>query len=261
MEEKDLSHRDAIRLLQESCSSRTPETVDAYASLGTGLDDRRSTGLVGLDETLYGGLQAKQIVELVGEAGAGKTSFCVTVCVRYLVANPSKSVAYVDCDGKVSLERWTQVCASYGVEIDSVASRVAFVRPSSLDALATGVDRLCAEADVGIVVVDSVAALVLSGPKQTSYELTTSLASCASALKRCAETYDLAVLVTNRVDSTKTKAALGAAWKHAVNVRMFLSFLRDDDHAGRRRLRIVKSPFSIEYETSVIVDQRGAVDE
>jgi len=63
-----------------------------------------------LDRLLGGGVEEGTITEIYGEAGSGKTNFCLQA-TRECIASGEK-VAYIDADG-ISIERLRQLCDGY----------------------------------------------------------------------------------------------------------------------------------------------------
>src|SRR5512137_2439834 len=79
-----------------------------------------------LDELLGGGLESGIITRIYGEAGSGKTNFCLQAareCVR-----SEKKVAYIDTEG-VSLERIRQICVD--CEYKNILRDILFFTPTS----------------------------------------------------------------------------------------------------------------------------------
>ncbi|UCH71450.1 MAG: DNA repair and recombination protein RadB [Thermoplasmatales archaeon] len=81
-----------------------------------------------LDSLLGGGIERDSITEIHGEAGSGKTNFCLQAS-RECAAN-GKKVAYIDSEG-VSLERLEQISTNY--EFKKILSNILFFTPSSLE--------------------------------------------------------------------------------------------------------------------------------
>ncbi len=67
---------------------------------------RIPTGCSSLDDMLGGGLEAGSVTLLYGEAGTGKTNFCLQTA--YNMAKTGMKVAYIDTEG-LSSERITQI--------------------------------------------------------------------------------------------------------------------------------------------------------
>jgi len=81
-----------------------------------------------LDELLGGGIESDAITEIYGEAGTGKTNFCLQAARE--CANNGKKVAYIDSEG-VSMERLNQICANYDKK--KILSNILFFNPFSFE--------------------------------------------------------------------------------------------------------------------------------
>lgn len=66
-----------------------------------------STGWTHFDTLLGGGLPCKQLIQVAGMAGAGKSQFCMSLSAKYL--REQKSVVYIDLDQKYSQKRMLQM--------------------------------------------------------------------------------------------------------------------------------------------------------
>lgn len=113
---------------------------------------RLPLGARALDDLLDGGVESGAITEFYGEAGAGKTNWCLQLARN--VARDGRKVVYVDTEG-VSLERLQQIC---GPDFKRVQQNVLFFEPYSLvdqEQMIEKAARLAATADVGLIVLDS----------------------------------------------------------------------------------------------------------
>jgi DNA repair protein RadB len=81
-----------------------------------------------LDDLLGGGIESNAITEIYGEAGSGKTNFCLQASRE--CANNGQKVAYIGSDG-VSVERLKQICQGYDYE--KILSNILFYSPSSFE--------------------------------------------------------------------------------------------------------------------------------
>jgi len=79
-----------------------------------------------LDDLLGGGIESKSITELYGEAGSGKTNFCLQASRECAIGD--KKIAYIDSEG-VSLERLNQICD--GKDHKKIFSNILFFSPST----------------------------------------------------------------------------------------------------------------------------------
>jgi DNA repair protein RadB len=103
-----------------------------------------------LDNLLDGGLDNSSITEIYGEAGSGKTNFCLQAS-RECAIN-SKKVVYIDNDG-VSLERLNQLCNDFGSE--KIFSQILFFNPSSLKQQEEMIKNAINIKNLGLIVLDT----------------------------------------------------------------------------------------------------------
>jgi recombination protein RecA len=109
-----------------------------------------STGSFEIDHALgVGGLPVGRIVELYGPESAGKTTVALHVCAQAQIMG--LDVAFIDVEHAFD----PTYAATIGVNID----RLIFCQPSSAEEALEIVDRLIRSESVGLIVVDSVAAL------------------------------------------------------------------------------------------------------
>lgn len=128
---------------------------EAIADFSDGIKNIESipTGCIPLDTVLeIGGVPRGRVVEIYGQSGTGKTSLCVHIAAE--AQKMGEFVAYMDLENAVS----TKYFNSLGVDVlDS--SKFMLCQSSSaeeaLDILETLVKN-----DVGLVIIDSVAALL-----------------------------------------------------------------------------------------------------
>ncbi|GBG77070.1 hypothetical protein CBR_g23396 [Chara braunii] len=275
------------------------------------------TRLRAVDHALLGGIPLGAITELVGPAGIGKTQFCFMLSVFAILpvewGGLGGSVIYIDTENKFSSERLFEIAqhhiaaASPGEELsgssdrlggmmDHLGAKVVVVKPTSSGEVIErlqGLEEAVIERQVKLLVVDSVASLVRSEYGcENIVKRQELLGRQAAVLKYLAETFKMAVVVTNQITtrfgavasdlrfsvseqstwkaegfvrrggmddddasaSSKLMAALGTKWAHAVNIRIVLEAFR-----GRRILKIVKSPMSAVLAFPYSVTAEGIV--
>ena len=164
-------------------------------------------------------LHPGMVVELVGRAGVGKTQLCMS-CAADVALRLRRGVLYVDTESKFSAPRVLEVLVAQlrggGLDVAAAnaaalaaAERVVVFSPKSPLRLAQlvseGLDRAMVEHDVGLVVLDSIAALTrVTGPSTGRFDdrnvrQSELVARIAQRLKWIAEACDVPVLVTNQV--------------------------------------------------------------
>src|SRR2546428_430668 len=111
-------------------------------------------GCRALDDLLGGGVEEGCITLLHGEAGSGKTNFCLQLARN--VVRAGHKVIYIDTEG-VSLDRLQQIC---GDDFDVVAKNILFSEPYSFEEQEKLIEKAVKLADgnpeVGLIVIDSI---------------------------------------------------------------------------------------------------------
>eukprot|EP01135_Chromosphaera_perkinsii_P009589 Nk52_evm39s1810 gene=Nk52_evmTU39s1810 len=271
----DVSRDDLQLVLQHVFKSVSPSYITAW-QLYEARDVRpsncyfRSTSVDVLDRYLKGGFICGTISEIVGPPGAGKTQFCLSLTATALLADARKQregcndsfsgIIYVDTEGAFSAQRLCELCAQRGryeyeqslggEHFNRLLEHVTVFRINTcrefLD-LINGLEKLLIVNEVKTFIVDSIASLVRKDfDSKAMVERTRFLSTIASKLKYIAESYEIAMVVTNQItgyfedienDNSRSnggicssgldsaKAALGNTWAHCVNTRLSLSFV------------------------------------
>jgi DNA repair protein RadB len=110
-----------------------------------------SLGCKPLDELLGDGLESGIITRIFGEAGSGKTNFCLQAareCIR-----SGKRVAYIDTEG-VSVERLRQICMD--CDYKRVLRDILFFTPTSFESQEQMICDAIATKGIGLIVVDTI---------------------------------------------------------------------------------------------------------
>lgn len=103
-----------------------------------------------IDTLVGGGVEPKAVTEIYGEAGTGKTNFCLQVAREY--ANTGKKVAYIDTEG-VSLERLEQICKNYNKK--KILSNILFFNPYSFEEQEKMINNALQIKDMGLLIFDT----------------------------------------------------------------------------------------------------------
>ncbi|CAM6045810.1 unnamed protein product [Sphagnum compactum] len=259
------------------------------------------TGLQGLDGALWGGIPFGIVTEVVGPAGIGKTQLCLMLSA--LTSMPealgglNSGVIYIDTEHKFTSGRLIEIAHSLSPEVlgdnllQQLAAHVLVLHPSSVADLLQrlqGLEEAIIEHRIKLLVIDSIAALVLSEyGRDRIIQRQEVLGQLASVLKFLAESFRMPVVVTNQVraetgfggkdvtftDKAKSSvmtnagipdgpelqltAALGTKWAHSVNIRLIMESI-----SGERFIKIAKSPLSatlaFQYEVTLSgIQQKG----
>jgi DNA repair protein RadB len=201
-------------------------------------DGRLPTGIPSVDRLLGGGLETDSVTEVYGEAGSGKSLFCIEIAVR--VAREGRWVVYVDTEG-VSVDRLRSVA---GEDLERLLKRFLLSTPKNLEEQGRAVATACSLAregkrPVGLLVVDSATffyRLSLSGSDEDEARQALSLE--LADLVVTALSANLPVVITNQVwrsVQTGTLEPLGGSFlNHAAK-----TILRFDRLTGPRRRAVL----------------------
>lgn len=185
---------------------------------------------------LGGGIQTQSISEVYGEFRTGKTQMAHTMSVLAQLppdmGGAGGKVAYIDTEGTFRPDRIRSVAERFGVDGEAVLSNILYARAFNsehqMELINEATSRFAEEKDYKLMIVDSIMALFrtdYSGRGELS-ERQQKLASMLSKLSKIAEEYNIAVLLTNQVQSdpgaTMTFVA-GGALKPIVRAFPFLS--------------------------------------
>ncbi|WPH01090.1 DNA repair protein rhp57 [Acrodontium crateriforme] len=189
------------------------------------LDGRKliSTLDVHIDATLNGGIPAGYLTEVVGESAVGKTQFLLTLLLAVQLPPPlglGKSALYISTEAPLPTSRLAQILEAHprlstlGPKDKPSLARVHSTHIHDLEAqdhiLRYQVPVIVARHDVGIVILDSVAANYRpefgkseSGASKNAAvsfgERSTQLIQLGALLRSLAQKNDLAVVVANQV--------------------------------------------------------------
>jgi len=186
---------------------------------------------------------SQSITEVYGEFRTGKTQLAHTMCVvSQLPADmggASGKVAYIDTEGTFRPDRIRSIAERFGVDgnmaLENILYARAFNSEHQMELINECSMRFAEDKEYRLLIVDSIMALFrvdFSGRGELS-ERQQKLAQMLSKLVKLAEEYNMAVLLTNQVQSdpgaTMTFVAGGALkpigghiLSHASATRMFL---------------------------------------
>ena len=109
------------------------------------------TGSIALDQAIgVGGVPKGRLVEIYGSEASGKTTLALSIIAN--AQNEGISTAYVDAEHAIDID--------YAKRIGVDFTKLVISQPDSGEEALEIVDQLVREAKIGVVVVDSVAALV-----------------------------------------------------------------------------------------------------
>lgn len=147
-----------------------------------------------LDVLLGNGLESGIITRIYGEAGSGKTNFCLQAareCVRL-----GKKVAYIDTEG-VSVERLKQICVD--CDYNKILSNILFFTPISFESQEQMICNAIAMKGVGLIVVDTITMFYRLNLENNMDGVIRSFTRQITNLQIAAREKDLFVIVTEQI--------------------------------------------------------------
>ena len=199
---------------------------------------RITTGSKAVDELIGGGIETQAITEVFGEFGSGKSQIshelAVTVQLPKEKGGLDGECVFIDTENTFRPERVEQIADAFGLDREEVLRKIHIAR-----ALAEYVGR---------------ESLAVRQQKLNQH---------LHALQQVANTYNVAVFLTNQVQArpdaffgSPTKAIGGHVLGHASTYRIWLK----KGLAGKRIARLVDSPHLPEGEAVFKVTTDGIVD-
>jgi DNA repair protein RadA len=249
---------------------------------------RFTTGSMKLDSFLKGGIESQAITEIAGEFGSGKSQLCHTLCVTAVANNTIKekkerrgdfgrnnnnnSIIFIDTENTFRPERIHQIAEGRGLEPEEIMKKVFVCKiynSAHLEAIIKNLGKSIEHYKAKLVVIDSIISLHRAEfpGRETLAERQQRLNVMLHKLIRLAEIYNVAVVLTNQVQSQPdsffggigggdpTHAAGGNIMGHASTYRIFLR------KAGRDRIAImVDSPHHAYGQTRFTISEKGVQD-
>jgi DNA repair protein RadA len=241
---------------------------------------RFTTGSVKLDSFLKGGVESQAMTEIAGEFGSGKSQLCHTLCVT-AVNNKEKgerrrgepgrnnNIIFIDTENTFRPERIHQIAEGRGFEPEETMKRVFVCKiynSAHLEAIIKNLGKSIEQYKAKLVIIDSIISLHRAEfpGRETLAERQQRLNVMLHRLIRLAEIYNVAVVLTNQVQSQPdnffgggdpTRAAGGNIMGHASTYRIFLR------KAGRNRIAIMlDSPHHAYGQTRFTISEKGVQD-
>jgi DNA repair protein RadA len=253
--------------------------VNNFSTADDLLERRRNllkctTGSSRLDSFLKGGIETQAMTEIAGEYASGKTQLCYTLCVTATLplnkGGLNSSVIFVDTENTFRSERVHQIAENRGINPDKVLQKVfvcKVLNAGHLEMVAQHLGKSIQEYNAKMVIVDSIISLHRAefAGRETIAERQKRLNIMLNKLLRLAEVHNIAVVVTNQVQSQPDnffadaggfpKVTGGNILGHASTYRILLR------KAGRHRLAIMlDSPCHAYDQTRFSISEKGAYD-
>ncbi|GAV52797.1 hypothetical protein ZYGR_0AI00790 [Zygosaccharomyces rouxii] len=235
-----------------------------------------STGSKQLDSILGGGIMTMSITEVFGEFRCGKTQMSHTLCITAQLSKElgggEGKVAYIDTEGTFRPERIKQIAERYELDPEACLENVSYARALNSEHQMELVEQLGEELSTGqyrLVIVDSIMAnfrVDYSGRGELN-ERQQKLNQHLFRLNRLSEEFNVAVFMTNQVQSDPGASALfasadgrkpvgGHVLAHASATRILLRKGRGDERVAK----LQDSPDMPEKECVYVISEKGITD-
>ncbi|CAN9217756.1 unnamed protein product [Alternaria alternata] len=235
-----------------------------------------STGSKALDAVLGGGFQTMSISEVFGEFRCGKTQLSHTMSVIAQLpkdmGGAEGKVAYIDTEGTFRPERIVQIAERFGVDPETAQDNITYARAVNSEhqmELLNKVAEFFVSNEYRLLIIDSIMALFrvdYTGRGELN-ERQQKLNQFLSKLTHVAEEFNVAVLLTNQVQSDPGASALfasadgrkpigGHILAHASATRILLRKGRGEERVAK----IQDSPDMPEKEATYIITNGGIND-
>ena len=231
-----------------------------------------TTGSKAIDSLLGKGIESQALTELIGEFGSGKTQICHQLCVSVQLPLEKGGLGgralFIDTEGTFRPERVIAIAQGLGLNPDEVLGNIIYARAFNSDhqmLLSDEAFSLVSQNNVRLVIVDSVITHFRSeypgrealAPRQQK------LNRHIHQLLRMSDIYNLAVILTNQIQSTPdtffgnpNKPAGGNVLAHGSTYRIWLRKSKEN----RRVAKIIDSPLHPESECIFAITTNGIID-
>jgi len=234
---------------------------------------RCTTGSKKVDEILGGGVETQAMTELIGDYGVGKTQICMVLSVTAQLPREQGglegNVIYMDTEGTFSPERVHQIASKRGFDGQKILDGIIVARAYTSDHQCLLIDHLfkkCPEENAKLVVVDSMISHFRGEyiGREVLAERQQILNQYLHKLLRLSEAYNLAVVITNQVQSNPAmffygnpeRPTGGHVMAHACTHRIHMR----RGKSGTRVAKVIDSPYLPEEKASFIITEKGIED-
>jgi DNA repair protein RadB len=151
-----------------------------------------------LDALLGDGLESGIITRIYGEAGSGKTNFCLQAARQCVCSK--KKVAYIDTEG-VSLERIRQICVN--CDYKNILHDILFFTPTSFASQEQMICDAVAMKGLGLIVIDTITMFYRLNLEEDREGAIRSFTRQVTNLQLAAREKDICVILTEQVYTNK----------------------------------------------------------
>ena len=172
---------------------------------------RCTTGSSKLDSFLKGGIESQAMTEFAGEFGSGKSQLCYTLCVTANMpvdkSGLGGNVIFIDTENTFRAESIHQIAETRGVNEPQDILRKIYIckiyNSNHLEVIIQNLGKSIQDYNAKLVIVDSIIALHRAefAGRETLADRQQRLNIMLHKLTRLAEVYNIAVVITNQVQS------------------------------------------------------------
>jgi len=234
-------------------------------------EERISTGSKNLDDLFGGGIETRAITEIYGEYGTGKTQLCHTLCVIVSLDKPQGGLKagalYIDTENTFRPERIVSIARARDLDADTILDNILVAKAYNSAHQELIIEQTGPVIDtngIKLIIVDSAVAHYRAEflGRASLSERQQKLNKLMHILLRIAETYGVAVVATNQIQSSPD-AIFGDALRpigghvvaHTSTYRVYLK------RSGKNRIaRMVDSPYHPEREVLFTLAESGVED-
>ncbi len=233
--------------------------------------ERITTGSRSFDDLLGGGIETRAVTEVYGEFGTGKTQLCHTLCLMVQQDRAAGGLCaraiYIDTENTFRPERIASIAQARGFDPQRALENIIVAKAynsAHQELIIEETGPVIEENKVRLVIVDSAVAHYRAEflGRATLSERQQRLNRFMHILVRMSETYEVAVLVTNQIQSSPdtifgdlARPTGGNVVAHTSTYRIYLK------RSGKNRIaRMVDSPYHAEREILFTLTDRGISD-
>ena len=266
----DLCNKARIKLEEENIIDRTFVPATELYNKRKKIE-RISTGSRSFDDLLGGGLEVNAITEIYGEFGSGKTQICHTSSVmvqqKRTEGGLEGGVIYIDTENTFRTERIVSISKARNIDYVSVLENIVVAKAfnsAHQELIIHEIGKIIENNNIKLLVLDSAISHYRAEylGRGTLSERQQKINRLMHILIRISETYKIAVILTNQIQSVPDtifgdpfKPAGGNIIAHSSTYRIYLK------KAGKNRIaRIVDSPYHPEIEALFSLGEEGVTD-
>lgn len=231
-----------------------------------------TTGCRALDGLLGGGVMTRDITELIGSFGCGKTQTLLSILVENLGQHKGWGAVFLDSEGTFRVRRVREIAKARGHDAEDIVERIIVVNAPASEQFMLSVDELPSimkKNNVKIIFLDSLIATFRSEytGREVLWRRQQLINHMLRKLLNYATIFNVAVVVSNQVVSRPDTPYMGDITQiqqpaggnivaHACDTRLYFR------KAGRtkRIARLIDSSWRPEFECVFRVSTKGIED-